>query len=823
MSYLSQELEQLSQESGVAISQIDGLLGLVHAPRSLTRFRLVIDNLREVLRAGLALHDGLFGGLELELPVNVIDSLSQALAASGLASAESVAEWFDESAEPRGIIKESPEWAMLIFGRSNPLRENGEFLQHLYIALHCSIQQRQRHALVGSEIEKGCRVIRKLATKKIPHSTIFPITPGISLGDYLGLLHQQPAGVVEDWGGIELLVRKVIEENGKTRFSGGYRRSGNVVRRVERTDDDEHSPEGPAAEVHVYESYGDDKSRNRAKASGLHPGESEGLRATSVIYSPANPTAGFSIRDHVRRQASQITHISSLNQRLPFRYRQLTNVELAAASALPAALIRARRKARGKDLARRRLDDYVAVMLHMLLWLGRPLKQLFEMRVCETPDELPRTVDDLLAYVRESDVFVLPVPSPKWRRKLSENDRLLLETIGGASRVSDDHRLIVNSPSRFSRFIDFLSHNKGELGKNRKQLLFPRALQTEIVHRLKEVLRDENRKSNLRLTHLKISQAMFDEISTISTDWVDASLLTGQVFTTTEVSSHYYSVTGQYLQELYREAVVSLGSRLYQYLGVSDKEDYVFESDTVNDGRYGSKLIVEPQLVKTLVQHFKHQISDAKLRSFGVAPLHNALVTYIAFWILFSTGYRAVTDLIFRLREIDWETGFLVISDKDDDHQSNSRIVWLPPQLLEQIAFYIQHLEIVQAKVPPGSTVWRQIDQLRCAPQPDVPLLFLIRENDAISRLTPDTLRGEVEQFTLPINVGRHYLRTRLREAGCDAECVNAYLGHWQYGQEPFGTYSTLAPVEMMAEMAPYLESLRREAGWTPQRGFADG
>jgi hypothetical protein len=359
-------------------------------------------------------------------------------------------------------------------------------------------------------------------------------------------------------------------------------------------------------------------------------------------------------------------------------------------------------------------------------------------------------------------------------------------------------------------------------GAGRAKYFFPSWLRGTPDARLRKVLSTCNRQNDVRLTPLRISQALFDEITTISTDWVDASLLTGHVFTITEVASHYYSISGDDLQALYHSAVDSLRSRLAPYLGLDVRRLYDFQQTLPNVTDHGSKLNVKPLLVKMMVQHFKHELAMAKRRQPGVTAVHNALTTYVSFWILFCTGYRAVNDLIFRIQEIDWTSGLLVISDKDDDYQSNSRVVWLPPKLLQQIDLYMKHLDVMQTKLRPGTPAWHHVHKLLRGGAVDTPLLFFIQEDCATQRLTPEGLRQQIEGYTLPINIGRHYLRPRLRALGCHAEYVNAYLGHWQIGQEPFGRYSSMSPLEMFSQISPFLESLRIEAGWTPQTGFAN-
>ncbi|APX91771.1 hypothetical protein BWR19_01785 [Halomonas sp. 1513] len=330
----------------------------------------------------------------------------------------------------------------------------------------------------------------------------------------------------------------------------------------------------------------------------------------------------------------------------------------------------------------------------------------------------------------------------------------------------------------------------------------------------------------MRLTPLRISQALFDEVVRCSSDWVDAYLLTGHQFTITEVAAHYYSVPAGYLVNLYHEAVLSLRNDIYQHLNVDERNYYNFNQLINNDGDHGSKLNIKPMLLVRLVRHLKHD-----LRSSSRLPLdeetwrevHNSLVAYIAFWLLFATGFRAVNDLVFRWREIDFDTGFLVISDKDDESMSQARVVWLLPELREQIRYYASHLAVLQSRVFYRESLHDQIEEVLSEPHSNVPLMFFISESWQMVKLSPENLRRQVPIFTLPINSSRHYLRSALRSEGIRAEVVNAFMGHAQQGQEPFGASSTLTPVEMFRELAPTLSKMRQEAGWTAQLGLADG
>ena len=817
---------RLSAASGIDEQRLDSLLRYLHAPGSLTRLRLVLSNLRKAVRVGSTFHESIFDGFDtFSFPMEDIGDLLDELDGATASRLSPEPQWVDESAEQRGIISDHPEWAALIISASNQIQQNSLYFIHLYIVLHCAILQRQRHKILGAEIDVSCLVLRKIATGITPASALFAVRRDWRISDYLAALDNLSEDQAEVWRGVRSLVHKVVENLGKTRFVSGRSVSGSVVMSVGRADSDDVSPEGPVSEIHVYQSQGDEEERSRARGSGLHPGELEGLRAVGVSYSTNNSTANFNLRDHARRQSSQIQHLSSLNQRLPYRYQQLTCIEISVAAGLPVKILskwnaERERGTRG-EIPGEVLDPYVATLIQLLLWLGRPLHETLSMRFYNRFEDVPKSLKDL-AYVRQKDIFILPIRSPEWKRKLSENDRYILDCIGGSAEMTTDHRIEVSCPVRFSRMIRSIEGAYGEVGHGRSNYLFPKDLRSNIESRLREILSHSTRTTGYRLTPLRISQVLFDEISQISSDWVDASLLTGHTFTITEVASHYYSVSGDALQNLYHSAVRSLQCRLAPYLGINRDHFYDFEQEMSNPEEHGSKLNVKPKLVHELVRHFKHELAMAKRRGSGVEACHNALVTYIAFWILFITGYRAVNDLIFDIQEIDWKTGMVVISDKDDDYQSNSRLVWLPNKLLKQIDIYLKHLDAMQAMLPCGSRAWSHIYKLRDKTSSDAPLLFFLKDECSVQRLTPENLREQIPGYSLPINLGRHYLRPRLRALQCNAEYVNAYLGHWQIGQEPFGRYSSMSPIEMFTVMAPYLETLLREGGWTPQTGFAN-
>ncbi|WP_417582600.1 hypothetical protein [Nitrincola sp.] len=725
--------------------------------------------------------------------------------------------WLEQSGKKRGIINDHPEWAMLILTPASQGYDRGIFWQHVGIVIGCSVLQRERHQeQIGSEISLACLCLRQIGEGKKELSLLNNVVTDISLKEF----HQQHLMDDGALSGIELLVRRILEHSGKTREGGGGRTSRQVDLEVISIDDGDDEFEGPQGEMRILESIGDEHTQSRMRSLGLHPKETQTIRSVSFTEKKSSPTLGFDFADLIRRQDRQVKHISQSNQRSPYRYSSLSRIELAEVARAGFELFTGRERFahRGEH------EIYAGLLLLMMLWLGRPLEQLLAMRVYTNQSMLPKQRKGVLAFLREEEAFVLPIPSPDTRNSLKDDAKRLLYNVGNSSPSLVDDSLIVASPVNIKQYIEKL-----ELPRNKRTQyseLFPEKQRDNIVKSMGRALSRINRTRRMRITPLRISQTLFDEISKQSGDWVDAYLLTGHAFTITEVAAHYYSVSADVLEKYYHCAVVALRNSVYEYLGVREQNYYEFYQGVINQGDHGSKLNVKSELIIQLVKHLKHQLRAARRLPAGeesYRQIHNCYVAYIAFWILFATGYRAVNDLIFRLREIDFDTGFLVISDKDDEMLSQSRVIWLLPELRDQIRRYVEHLSVLQTLLYRHSSLYEHFEDVLSEPESNTPLMFFISDSWQLQKLSPENLKHQVPEFTLPVNASRHYLRSAMRAEGVHGELVNAFMGHAQQGQEQFGSFSTLTPTELFSVLEPTLQKFRLDAGWTVQLGLADG
>ena len=230
-----------------------------------------------------------------------------------------------------------------------------------------------------------------------------------------------------------------------------------------------------------------------------------------------------------------------------------------------------------------------------------------------------------------------------------------------------------------------------------------------------------------------------------------------------------------------------------------------------------------------------HTRLGAKPAASGVADWvkwHNEATAYLALGLAITTGFRAVRTPLPDLTAIDVFTGFLCLQEKDREDGSHARIVWLPELLREQVLRYLRHLGRLWRRLPEGfpielpvpATKYRDRSQFDAASYHlDLTRTLFFIEQDESGTCRPVELTGQALQRQLeavqpgswPVpNAGRHLLRTFLTQAECPATLINTHLGHWAYGEEPWGPYSAFDPWRYRETIALYLTRLLKRVDY---------
>ncbi|MEK6805721.1 MAG: hypothetical protein AABY95_03630 [Pseudomonadota bacterium] len=207
------------------------------------------------------------------------------------------------------------------------------------------------------------------------------------------------------------------------------------------------------------------------------------------------------------------------------------------------------------------------------------------------------------------------------------------------------------------------------------------------------------------------------------------------------------------------------------------------------------------------------------------ATYHNFYVLYSWLQDSYLNGIRAIRNPYIAEKECDPITGFARLSDKDNDRHYHSRLVWLPPVFWEQRRLFQLHLKAIALEARRrGFYESQQVDENS---------YFFLSSDHKVRLLSPGVFKNpgcfsEVEGLAhkpylpipetsivrallkLPLNLNRRYLRTALKEMGCPTESINAHLGHWNSGEEPWAPCSTYSMDAHRMVMQHHLGTISR-------------
>jgi hypothetical protein len=213
--------------------------------------------------------------------------------------------------------------------------------------------------------------------------------------------------------------------------------------------------------------------------------------------------------------------------------------------------------------------------------------------------------------------------------------------------------------------------------------------------------------------------------------------------------------------------------------------------------------------------------SSSELKAFY--SFHNRYTLYTAQLIAFATSYRAIRSPSIRCEEIHPNTGYLIISDKDDDQYSSTRKIWLPKMCFQQIENYRNHLLAIWDKFGTTSEPFFELFKNHKGTNFPVELFFIdydLMESEPFRPGLTKKLLKKHYGYELPPNANRHFLKYHLLKKGCEQEIIEVFLGHSEIGQEPWSNISNLHAFTFKDRIAPNLESILEEHGWMAVEGF---
>lgn len=233
----------------------------------------------------------------------------------------------------------------------------------------------------------------------------------------------------------------------------------------------------------------------------------------------------------------------------------------------------------------------------------------------------------------------------------------------------------------------------------------------------------------------------------------------------------------------------------------------------------GARFVINRESLQQLLGGLKTDLTAKDLDRESVeavAIYHNCFMLYSLLYQALSTTIRAIstpTQLYTTWERFPSRRNFLTgLSDKESQHYEKSRLVVLQPGLLAQFKNLRNHH--LQLKKQAGFRLKVIAPAIRaCGP------FYFIDDQGVAIPPSPDSVAKALLDFfdyPLPANFHRAFLRTELLEMGCPIEVLDAFLGHFNHGESPFGMYSTFDYENYAKQISEYLDRLHQEIGLTP-------
>ena len=494
-------------------------------------------------------------------------------------------------------------------------------------------------------------------------------------------------------------------------------------------------------------------------------------------------------------------HVLLANQIFPWEYNGLTIQEvsgfLSAASSDLCAL-------RGNGEAEWSTEDWShaeAITAAMVMfWLGADTERLAEIYWLPDKNLLQSDEDGkyVLAYVGDAAAGA----GEWWIRAVTPEYRTTPEIQADQIRPPAPFLLLPDLPN-LGYFIAILKKRRKPPRKGRYSNHLFISESGDLSAGIKCWLKQ--RFDGQRITLAKLTNYMSQLLAAGTGDPTLATLITGNVHRLARVRLFYTATRGTTLAQAYKRVVDELLTRIYGSLERPNL--YSTERRRVTDqaGVIGGRNCPTFDAVRSMVHAIQADLATGirYVDRSGFIRFHNLLSLWTLQCFAYATTCRAIVTPLLPLSSVDSRRGLASLSDKDDEFAHKTRLIWIPDSVQRQMAAYERHLRMVE----PQMRGWRNGRVY--------PVAYFLDPEGAFEEARPKVIERHLKPYLqVKPNTHRRFLRTELIERGCSPEVVDAFMGHWQTGEEPFGKYSSFSYEAYVVELKRFLLPLLDELGF---------
>ena len=245
----------------------------------------------------------------------------------------------------------------------------------------------------------------------------------------------------------------------------------------------------------------------------------------------------------------------------------------------------------------------------------------------------------------------------------------------------------------------------------------------------------------------------------------------------------------------------------------------VLQASNLQDGGLwiGARFIVTTEALSKLLHEMQIRMALFSPRSSSVREwvgYHNDYTLYT--WMLQSlnSGLRAINDPVEMIEQCSGR-GFgqrtvVTLADKETEFLDRARPVLTTSAIARQLTFYGEHVRTLCQSLGIRTSNFANASANRA--------LFWLDDQCRPGSLTRGTIEKAMADigFPFPGNFGRAYLRVELAALGCDAEWIDAFLGHGNDGERPFGPLATFDYGRHFRAIDEALEVINRSLNLVP-------
>lgn len=487
-------------------------------------------------------------------------------------------------------------------------------------------------------------------------------------------------------------------------------------------------------------------------------------------------------------------HLASENQLLPWSYNGLADEEVVN------LLLQIHREIAAMETqgtSAPESDNQVKYemfcLLHIMLWTGSDIARAASINVYRTPDTSAEAHFGVIISDAKAVRWRIPALTPEYKTELDGDAQELRES-----------KTYFELPDLFN-----LAHLFRPLVKVQTAApapLFKTDLKTQ-ERALRQWLKSYS--PDGRITVAKISGMLWHNLQSEHGDPTIASCVTGELHHLARVRLFYTTPDISILQSIYISVASRIARRFSTQLGQepTPRPGLIAAESPRALGTVGARLCPTPAAVSAYVANLRDELVIASKYSDRAEfrRYHNLYTLYTLQFFAYATTCRAIVTPYIRLEHIHPSRRIAPLSDKDDEFAHKTRLVWIPDGLWQQMHNYARHLNALRG-------------QLNCAKNSiyrGEPCFFLDPQFKPVAARPKEIEMHLYEFIKVKPNTHRRFLRTELIERRCSPEVVDAFLGHWQQGEEPYGQFSSFSARYYVETLRTYLEPLLAEIGLT--------